>query len=105
MAVRHCFLLAPLFAAAFLAAAQWQPAGPVREEITGFTRDVDYLYAGSKSNRVYRSADGGRTWTCFTSGLEDGNKVRPVQALAAAGGVIVAGTDDGVYRSPDRGQT
>jgi photosystem II stability/assembly factor-like uncharacterized protein len=45
---------------------------------------------------VYRSADGGRTWS--TWGLE-GQAVRALAIAASAPNILIAGTLDGVYRS------
>lgn len=74
------------------------------------------LYAGGEGGMVAVSADGGATWTTVSGELprQAGKRAGPlprtvVRALAAerAGGRerLVAGTDDGIFQSGDRGRT
>jgi hypothetical protein len=57
--------------------------------------DGDMLYAGTDSGRVFRTSPGAPDWTPIGGGLPR----RPVHALGAAGPVLLAGLDSGLYRS------
>lgn len=52
------------------------------------------IYAGTLRGGVFRSRDGGRSWQTLNGGL----KRLEVKALLIHGGVVYAGTGDGVYR-------
>ena len=52
------------------------------------------IYAGTLRAGVFRSKDRGKSWHAVNKGL----RVLQVKALLAQGGVIYAGTGDGVYR-------
>ena len=55
------------------------------------------VFAGTAAGGVFKSANGGASWTAFNTGL-----VTSIQALAvdATGGNLYAGTAAGVFRSP-----
>ena len=60
------------------------------------------LYAGTNSNGVYKSTDGGASWSAVTSGLI----YLSVRALAidpTAPNTLYAGTNGGVFKSADGG--
>src|SRR5262249_18747280 len=59
----------------------------------------DSLYAGTNGAGVYRSNDGGQSWTRASNGLPGNGGVVP--ALLARGSHLYAGTGNGVYRSTD----
>jgi photosystem II stability/assembly factor-like uncharacterized protein len=64
---------------------------------------------GGPGSNIYRTTDGGATWTKLTAGLPKGDKGRIGLDLFHGDGRIVyavveaAGHDSGVYRSSDRG--
>lgn len=60
-------------------------------------------HAGFRAPGVFRTTDGGGFWLPANTGLAS-TEVLSLQ-VAAGGGVAVAGTAAGVYRSADRGQT
>jgi hypothetical protein len=51
---------------------------------------------------VFRSLDGGRTWLRSNGGLPSNERVN---AFGKIGGVVLAGTDRGIYLSRDRGNS
>ncbi len=91
-------------AAAPLAAAQWEPQGPEGGNIFALGADPahpEVVYAGGST--VWRSADGGTSWTFRGRGLPGAN------TFAMSGGVVYAGLPSvagaGVWRSGDDGLT
>lgn len=64
-----------------------------------FTIDPVVFAGLGDEHGVYRSADGGRTWSA--SGLQG----RSVRALVWMGALLYAGTSAGVHRSQDAGRT
>ena len=52
---------------------------------------------------LYRTRDGGRTWDSIAAGIPDGEFVRVVREDPARPGLLYAGTETGVYVSPDAG--
>ena len=59
------------------------------------------LLAGIDGFGVFRSTDGGVTWTAATT-----QPTSPtISSLTASGTTLLAGTDDGVFRSTDGGVT
>jgi hypothetical protein len=108
--------------------ASWQPAptGPLRKNVTALALDAGgALYAGTDEGGIYLSQDDGHNWTAMSG--ED--VVQPPKRLKKwlpflfsaplpkttvrslviypqrRQRVLVAGTDDGVFRSVDRGKT
>lgn len=81
------------------------PAGVPVLALTGDPASPQTLFAGTYDETgLYRSKDGGDTWSPVAHGLPP----RPVYALLAPPahpGVILAGTGDGLYRSTDSGAT
>jgi photosystem II stability/assembly factor-like uncharacterized protein len=74
--------------------------------------DVNSAYAAINTLRLddlrpylYRTRDGGRTWTRITSGLPDGDVVNVVREDSARRGLLFAGTERAVYVSFDDGET
>ena len=71
-------------------------------------RDANILFASAwtqdpaAGGGVFRSGDGGRTWRA--AGLQ-GQAVRALAMAPSDADVLVAGTLDGVYRSPDAGKS
>lgn len=58
--------------------------------------------AAAEPARVFRSSDGGRSWSRSDQGL-DGNS--RINALGSAGDAVLAGTDSGIFISLDQGQS
>ena len=52
---------------------------------------------------IYRTHDGGRTWSPIASGIPDGNFVNVVRADTQVRGLLYAGTERGIYVSFDDG--
>jgi len=61
------------------------------------------IYAGLDELGVYRSTDGGGSWSARSNGLS-GRRVFAL-AIDSASGALYAGTDAGVFKSPDAGST
>lgn len=81
--------------------AAWMgTAGPVGGTITALLANDANVLAGTMNNGVYRSSDNGLTWQRASRGLPGRLSVN---ALAALGNAVFAGTDRGVYRSTDNG--
>lgn len=55
------------------------------------------LYAGTQGAGVFRSADGGGSWTSFNDGWVPGMSVYALAFDGAAGRQLYAGTDRGIY--------
>jgi photosystem II stability/assembly factor-like uncharacterized protein len=86
--------------------AVWSYSG-LTNTVSGMTAHAGYIWAGSADSGVYRSSDGGTTWTPVNNGLT-GNALKVNALLAVDDGILVdntvlAATADGVYRSPDTG--
>ncbi len=52
---------------------------------------------------LYRTRDGGRTWDSIAGGIPDGEFVRVIREDPARPGLLYAGTETGVYVSPNSG--
>ena len=72
--------------------------------------DVNTAYAAINSLRlddlrphIYRTRDGGATWTHITSGIPDGGPVNVVREDPERRGLLFAGTEQAVYVSFDDG--
>ena len=104
-------LLASLWTAASpAAAARWTPIGPADGAVVLSLAldpvDPSIAYAGLDGGGVYRSTDGGRTWSPASFGLGLDNSL--TIALAVSPGEprnVYAGTPGGVYLSRNGGLT
>ncbi len=72
--------------------------------------DVNTAYAAVNTLRlddlhpyIYRTRDGGKTWTRITNGIPDGTVVNVVREDPQREGLLLAGTEDQVYVSFDAG--
>ncbi len=63
------------------------------------------ICAGTIGTGLWRSADGGETWSRVGSGLWGESRVFGLTVHPKDPRVVYAGADDGVYRSNDRGQS
>lgn len=68
-----------------------------------------YAPLDAPGSAIFRSEDGGNTWSRMTSGLPQGNWGRPAVAVSPDGKRVYAliddGQDSGLYRSDDGGNT
>ena len=85
--------------------ATWAPAStgiPNTLAVISLVGNGAQVLAGTKAGGgVYASTDNGATWTAKGTGLIAAGSNASVWTLAAAGGKIFAGTDDGVFVSTD----
>ena len=85
----------------------WSSLGPSGALVNALVADpatAGTLYAGTLTSGVFKSTDGGATWTIANTGLTNPD----VSALAAdpsTPGTLYAGTDGGVFKSTDGGRT
>jgi photosystem II stability/assembly factor-like uncharacterized protein len=106
--MKYLLLLAVLFsvAAGASAQAQWEPTGGAGSGV--MVRSLfaygDTLLAGTQRNGIFRSADGGATWTQVLDLDGFTNAVLRI-ASPAPGTLLAAAGTDGVYRSGDDGRT
>lgn len=87
--------------------AQWKQLAPGTYPfsytwVEAIASDGVNLYTGTHSNGIFRSSDGGASWTAISSGLPVGSFV---YRLAINGGKILAGTSNfwGMYQTTDNG--
>jgi len=66
-----------------------------------FGADQSFIYGGSLGLGVFRSADDGKTWAQFNTGLQD----LAIHALFADGTFVFAGTSSGIFRSNSHGDS
>jgi hypothetical protein len=80
------------------AVPSWNSIGPTGGSLIALIADpsapTTALYVGTEMNGVFRSSDGGTTWSAANSGMAAG---RHVYAMAALGNFVYAATDGGVY--------
>jgi photosystem II stability/assembly factor-like uncharacterized protein len=74
---------------------------PVKININSVAAKGDIIVIGTYHGRVYTSRDAGRHWQSFVFGFMGGS----VRALYFHGDILIAGTDNGIYRSFDKGTT
>lgn len=95
--------------------AGWTPRnpGPVGDIAGGGPGDLERLYAGFRRGGIYRTANGGDTWSKLAGGLPEENVARVEIAVAPTNPnrVFASFEDDttgdvlGIYRSDDGGET
>jgi len=84
------------------AQGQWlQSNGPYAGEIRSILIDGNNVFAGSGGSGIYRSSDGGTSWTPASSGLTN----MTVNCFAVNGAGLFAGTYNGLFRSTDNGKS
>lgn len=82
----------------------WEPRNnrlPQRIDINAIAADGDKLAIGTFRQGVYLSFNGGKSWTPSIFNLRAGS----VRALLYHEGLLIAGTDGGIYRSHDGGMS
>ncbi|MBM3315857.1 hypothetical protein FJY71_08500, partial [candidate division WOR-3 bacterium] len=67
--------------------------------------DSGTVFIGGDGGRLFRSTDHGLTWQLRANGLPPGATVSSVTAGHGDTGLLLAGTDNGVYRTTDGGAT
>ena len=75
------------------------------QTITGFllTYNSNYIFAGSSTERVYRTSNNGLNWENISSGIPQ-NSFDAIYSLKALNNyVLVAGTGTGIYASTNNG--
>ena len=65
---------------------------------------IDTMRLDDMRPRLYRTHDGGKTWTAITNGLPDGGTTRVVREDPKRKGLLFAGTEQAVYVSFDDGE-
>lgn len=91
-------LAAPVF-------AQWTVQGPYAKSIRALAAAPDnanVFFAGAFGWGIFKSVDGGTTWTNYDAGLTN-KYVRSIAARTSL--VLLCGTNDGINRSTDGGMT
>jgi photosystem II stability/assembly factor-like uncharacterized protein len=82
-------------------AGMWSAtSGPTGGGATALLASGQNVFAGTLSNGVFRSTDGGATWKRASNGMPDFTRVN---ALARVGDTIIAAAAFGVFRSTDNG--
>ena len=66
---------------------------------------MTYIYAGAETSGLYRLAPGREDWEELTNGLPESPSVCGIAIHPANPEVVFAGTQNGPYRSLDRGDT
>lgn len=74
---------------------------PKKIDINSVAAKGDFIVIGTYHGRVYTSRDAGLHWQSFVFNFMGGS----VRALHFHGGLLIAGTDNGIYRSFDYGTT
>ncbi len=97
------------------AAAQWIPSGNglSANAVNALVVDGANLIAGTANNGVYKSTDGGTTWTPSNGTVDlqnpsrnttiGSNDIRALAIVSGASGVVYAATSNGVFRSVNGG--
>lgn len=62
------------------------------------------LYAGGRDSGVFRSMDGGESWTAFRDGLPDDSGILDLAIDPSTPSILYTGTRKGVYKSTDNGE-
>src|SRR5579859_4763449 len=80
------------------------PQGDVTQLVVD-PHDGQIIYAGTGSNGVYRSDNGGATWQQTAKGLPDGAAITGMVADTTHQGVVYAATPKGVFKTTKEGAT
>ncbi len=82
--------------------ATWSPTTTLGGHIIrGLTSHGAYVFAGTEGGGVFRSDNGGGIWEPVNTGLS-GSALK-IRAFLPLGGLLLIGTDDGVYYTSDFG--
>jgi len=87
----------------------WTNSGPEGGKVRALVADPmdpSTLYAGTDLGGVFKSSDGGASWSAVSSGWAPGATVFALAVDPMTSGTVYAGTDrDGIFKSIDGGQT
>jgi ligand-binding sensor domain-containing protein len=93
----------------------WTPANsgmPSGMWARAFTSKAGYVFAGTHTEGIFVSTNGGSSWTASSTGIMNWPKNNglphnypTIMALTVSGGVVLAATSEGMYRSTDNGAT
>lgn len=100
-------LLVVPVASAWAGSQSWTGSGPRAKSVYGLARDpqnTQRLWAASFGSGVYRTTDGGTTWTGSRTGLLN-TFTRCIAVNAHHPDSLFCGTNDGIYGSIDGGVT
>jgi photosystem II stability/assembly factor-like uncharacterized protein len=87
-----------------LAAAgpRWRPIGPEGASVQALAVGPGVVYAGTQSGGVFKSTDGGGSWT-VAGGGNQGLSIRGLALHPSDGRRVLAATIEGVFRTVDGG--
>jgi len=101
---KYLFVLALFsFVLPRLCYSQWAQLPGVPGEITAFAVNGTALFAGTDSNGVYRTTDGGASWSPVNTGLPIGTFV--YNFAVSGGDVFVGAFYPGIYRTTNNGES
>jgi photosystem II stability/assembly factor-like uncharacterized protein len=91
----------------------WAEITPYPQGLTALTSNSKYIFSsyivndhfGGEGIGIFRSSDGGKSWTVSNPELPVGMFGAFVYALALHDSIVIAGTDDGIYLSKNYGDT
>jgi hypothetical protein len=86
----------------------WTPLGPNGGAILSLVADPttpDTLYAGTSSSGVFKSVDGGSTWSPASTGLPSTIDIRSMAIDPVTPTTLYVATREGVFRSTDGAQS
>jgi photosystem II stability/assembly factor-like uncharacterized protein len=82
----------------------WAPSSkglPSRAKVNSLIFHQGLLFAGTYQHGVFSSADKGRTWKSTNAGVAN----EPIRCFYSLGNTLLAGADQGIYRSEDNGKS
>lgn len=84
---------------------RWRRTGMTKDTrtIVQHATEPKVFFAGTEEDGVWRSGDGGRTWTAHTTGLAHKTVYALATAPGASGAIYAATFGGGIYRSDDGG--
>jgi photosystem II stability/assembly factor-like uncharacterized protein len=100
--------------------SSWTVIGPILSHAEGGNQGSDqtnvysidqclnqpnYMYLGTEPGEVYKSTDGGQSWSLSSKNEDFGSGVTSVEVNPDNGNIVFAGGNRGVFRSTDGGTT
>jgi photosystem II stability/assembly factor-like uncharacterized protein len=82
-----------------LSLAQWQTNGPQGGIVNCFANLGSYLFAGTETRGIFRSADGGASWSAIGQELSSSK----INAITVSSPKLYAGTSNGIFISSNNG--
>jgi len=79
----------------------WTHLGLSDQRIKSLAVSGTNIYAGTGAGKIFRSVDGGNSWTQVNKGMESGS----IRDVVFVGKTIYAETSNGVFRSTDDGDS